>query len=110
MEHLPYQINALRKALRSLEEAPPGLNQEIDLITDSIRERENELRHERITALGHIAEAMEAAAFRLKAALSGETDVDLEELDLSSLGTMFGHFDRAFDELTGLDDGAWTVV
>jgi len=101
--YLVNQAKSLRKVIRILEdEAPPGLDSEIDNLTEKLREVETDLRRERIKGLSAIADDLYTAANRLQATIRLDDLGDgtaLSDMDLSSLGTLFGHFDRAWDEI-----------
>ena len=97
------RIRRLRQAHDAVEDMPGRPPADVlDQLTDLIREEEGSLRHHYEAGLRTIAEDLTVASSRL---LIGIVTDDLGDgtrfldMDLPSLGTLYGHFARAWDEI-----------
>jgi hypothetical protein len=104
-EYLVQRMRAIRRAIDAMEDAPPHSDYGAKVLgdlEDYLRETDTDLRHERTNALEEIADAMLIAGRRLKEAIVNDDlgdGVGFSTIDLSSLGTLFGHFDSVYDAI-----------
>ena len=108
-------IKAIRKVERILEEMPPGtgIGKLLEDAMDVHRQLDTDLRNERMEQLREVGNAMAVASERLLKAIEDDDfgdGVGWTGMDLQSLGTLAGEFDRVYHALEKVSDGAWSAL